>query len=315
MKRLIHPKDIPSSLWDNKKQILHLPKPLTDEWKTILKQNNLFEKAHDSAPKGFVGGISKKDTNDHFAWRFTGSCARVVLSLLDPKNDLEDLADSYAKLFAGNKVFIADLPCGAGAASASLLSTLAVLRQHQVLPRIPLTIVILGGEISPHARAHAENILNSLRPRLLEQSISIEFSTCSWDVCDKVSTANLNRESILKSNNADSKLIMITNFSGFLEKSSKFKTAHPQLEELFRYSQDQNSSALWLEPATNAVKKNFFDKIANWFIKFFDSEKKESPESHKAIYAETVSDVQHPLKEDQKFRATLVIKQFELAKR
>lgn len=315
MKRLIQPHDIPSTLWDNKNQLLHLPSPLINEWKKILDQNNLLEKAHQPARKGFVGGVSKEETDEHFAWRFSGSCARTILSFLDPKNELHELADCYAKIFAGNKVFITDLPCGAGAASVSLLSTLAILRKQSVLPRVPLVVTILGGEISPHARTYAETLLTNLRPQLLEQAISIEFSTREWDVCDEFSTTDLNQDIVIKSYDAHSKLVIVTNFSGFLVANGKLKKAKPQLEELFRYSRAQKSFAIWLEPAKNNVKNNFFKPFCDWFYSIFSYLKGSSQNEGESIYAESHIRVQHPLKHDQTFRTNLVVKQFELSKR
>jgi hypothetical protein len=40
------------------------------------------------------------------------------------------VADAFARVFAGNKVFLADLPCGSGAATISILTTLAELRKQ-----------------------------------------------------------------------------------------------------------------------------------------------------------------------------------------
>ena len=93
--RFIRTESLPNSLWcDNSENIL-LPKQLVDLWKGLLTENSLLDLAKKKATKGFEGGISKEDTDKHLAWRYNGSCARVILSLLDPKEKLSEVSDAY----------------------------------------------------------------------------------------------------------------------------------------------------------------------------------------------------------------------------
>lgn len=130
--RFIKTENLPDSLWCDKSENILLPSQLVDLWKGLLNDNSLMDLANEKAPKGFEGGISKEDTDKHLAWRYNGSCARVILSLLDPKAKLSDVSDAYASTFAGNKVFVADLPSGSGAAIVSILCTLYELRKNNV---------------------------------------------------------------------------------------------------------------------------------------------------------------------------------------
>ena len=145
MSRLIPKESIPITLWDNEESLMSLPPQLISSWKFLLEKNGLLDKAKAAASEGFEGGMSKEDTDNHFAWRFTGSSARVMLSMLDPNQDLYEIPDVFARFFSGNRVFLADLPCGSGAASISILSVYCELRKQGLVPREPLEVIIVGG--------------------------------------------------------------------------------------------------------------------------------------------------------------------------
>ena len=102
MPRLIPVKMLPSSLWS--KDVLRLPPQLVSCWEMLLDKYQLRDKAMTEAPEGFEGGMSKQNTDNHLAWRFTGSSARVILTMLDPYEDLQQISDTFARIFSGNRV-------------------------------------------------------------------------------------------------------------------------------------------------------------------------------------------------------------------
>ncbi|MCI5163680.1 MAG: hypothetical protein D3917_17025 [Candidatus Electrothrix sp. AX5] len=261
--RFIKFSDIPSSLWCKKTKNIILPKKLVELWKGLLEKNNLIGLAGKIAPSGFVGGISKEDTDKHLAWRYNGSCARVLLSILDPQHKLSDVSDAYALTFAGNNVFISDLPSGSGAAIVSILCTLFELRKHNVLPRHPLNISIIAGEISSTAKTYLREQLEDLTPYLEEQAIWIEFEIVEWDILNKISTVDLIKKITISSQNATAKLLILSNFTGFLANSGNWKKAQPQLDDIFLHSRDSLSTSIWIEPQTKKVV-NFFTKAIEW---------------------------------------------------
>ncbi len=223
--RFIKTENLPDSLWCEKTENILLPSHLVDLWKALLNENSIMDLANKKAPKGFEGGISKDDTDKHLAWRYNGSCARVILSLLDPKAKLSAVSDAYASIFAGNRFFVADLPSGSGAAIISILCTLYELRKANVLPRHPLEITIIAGEISETARGYLQKQLTDLKDVLEEQAIWIGFEILEWDTLNKVSTVDLIKRMTLLSNNCHAKLLLLTNFTGFLESSGNWKKA------------------------------------------------------------------------------------------
>lgn len=269
MERFIKKEELPESLWCKEREIIKLPNLLIDKWKLLLDQNDLTELAKQKAEKGFIGGITKDETDKHLAWRYNGSCGRVILSLLDPNNKLSKVSDAYSEVFAGRKVFLADLPSGSGAAVVSILTTLAELRHHNILPRMPLDISIVAGEISEFARGYLEQQLDELVIPLKEQAINIEYTILNWNVLDRINNADLIRQITLKSQNCDSRLMVICNFSGLLEGNSKWKEAEKQFSELFIHSRDKLSAAIWIEPQKSNVLNQFFPRIGSWFKQLF----------------------------------------------
>ncbi|QTH63338.1 hypothetical protein J1N51_11435 [Psychrosphaera ytuae] len=269
MERFIKKEDLPNSLWCKDRKIIKLPNLLVEKWKLLLEDNNLSELATKKADKGFIGGISKEETDKHLAWRYNGSCGRVILSLLDPKNQLSKVSDAYAEIFAGQRVFLADLPSGSGAAVISILTTLAELRTQSVLPRIPLDISIVAGEISESARSYLKKQLDELIEPLKEQAISFEYTILHWDVLDRINNADLIRQITIRSQNCDSRLLVVSNFSGLLEGNSKWKEAEKQISEIFIHSRDQLSAAIWIEPQKNNVLDHFFPRMSTWFKQLF----------------------------------------------
>ena len=170
--RLLDPKDIPQSLWDGDKLLL-LPQPLKDAYHKTLKTRGLLEDALEApSSEGDIGGKSKDKTAWHFARRFSGSCARVELAILDPKDELGDASDYFLRVFSGGRVSLLDIPCGSGAASATLLMVVAELRRLNIIPREPLEVFLTGGDKSDTARENACLIFNELRQSLTTKGYS-----------------------------------------------------------------------------------------------------------------------------------------------
>lgn len=198
MSRLIKPEDIPETLWHPEATCLQLAPTLRTAWEHLLRHAGLEEKARQPDPGGKIGGLSKEDTDDHLAWRFSGSSARVQLSFLDPEDKLTEVADAYAKVFSGGTVLLADLPCGSGAAALALLGNIAELRRQDRIPRSPLNVKIVGGELSDFARGYASLATEHVKDALAEQAIWVSAEFLSWDALDKFSTAELtNRLTVL----------------------------------------------------------------------------------------------------------------------
>ena len=310
-KRFIKTETLPDSLWCEKSENIILPDQLIHQWKELLNENSLLDLAKEKAPKGFEGGISKEDTDKHLAWRYNGSCARVILSLLDPKAKLSEISDAYASIFAGNKVFVADLPSGSGAATVSILCTLYELRKNNILPRHPLEVTIIAGEISETARGYFHKQLKNLKLAVEDQAIWINFEILEWDTLSKVSTVDLIKRMTILSQDCHARMLLLTNFTGFLESSGNWKKAKPQFDDMFLHSRDSLSTAIWIEPQRTNVAP-FFARAIKWLKESFKNLIGSQAElEDSSWYAQTEIMCKQPIKEGS-FPVRLTVMRFDL---
>lgn len=260
--RLLDPRDIPLSLWNESTKTLLLPACLSEAYVQIIDRKGLRNLASARTPgDGPVGGLTKEKCDEHFAQAFDGSAARALLAILDPKSEIGSTSDTFIRCTAGNVISLTDAPCGAGAAGLAFLSAVAELRAANVLPRVPLHVRLIGAELSSHARDYAKELLDCLLPSLEAQAIFVESDFRSWDVTCQLSNTDLVTQCVAASNGAAARLLVVANFNGFLELERKRSEAEPQLAELFRYASTEESFAVWIEPRMNRAiaKGGFFD--------------------------------------------------------
>lgn len=257
MIRLIPPRLLPKTLWNASKSTIRLPPALAEQYVELLSKLDLLEVASKRDSRNApVGGLSQEDTDMHLAQAFDGSVARAQLAILDPCGDLPEISDMLIKCLAGNDICIVDSPSGAGAASLAFLCTIAELRASAVLPRQPLTVLLLAGELSEPARRYCCELVTRLRPSLAEQGIFVTPEYQDWDVTDDVSNTRLIQR-MNEHSRTRKTLVVVANFNGFLERDKKRKLAEPKLAELFRHSavgaMGNGNAAIWIEPGQKKV--------------------------------------------------------------
>lgn len=265
--RLLAPERLPQTLWDSDNKILRLPNALARAYETLIDRHSLRELAQSRTIEDSpVGGLDKSSTDKHFAQQFDNSAARAQLAVTNSTKEVSRVSNAILQTLSGNMVCITDAPCGAGAAAFSLLSTIAELRAHDVLPRLPLHIRFIGAEISEFARQYAMEMLAELIPFLESQAIYVEAELRPWDVTDQLSNAGLVESMLLKSAGVTKRLVVVANFSGFLSMSGKQKEAEPQLEELFRFASGRSSVAIWIEPQMKSTVSDsgLFSTVGRW---------------------------------------------------
>lgn len=314
--QLVRRDDIPEQLWCSSSSTIRLPPLLVTAWRDLLETRGLLARATEPTPENLVGGVTEKASKDHLVWRFTGSSARVSMLMLDPKGKLDNISDAFHQTFSGNRVFIADIPAGAGAAILTVLTTLAELRKQECIPRNPLTVAILAGELSDFSRDYAKSMLEKVKKDLADQAINIEFHLRPWDALNKFSTSNLVRDMTVHSQDASARMVVLANFSGFLNSSTNWKKAQPQFEEIFRHSTDEIfSTAIWIEPGKNDVtsESGFFGKLTKWFKDHFHAVFVKGSSSEEMSFASSTSQFKHPLK-DRAIRSNLTVVRFDLPK-
>lgn len=249
---LLNPESLPPTLWDKDKEFLRLPQEFAAAYERLIDRYGLRSLATSRTEKDSpTGGVSKVETEQHFAQQFDNSAARAQLALTNVTNDVTSVSDALVRALSGNAICITDAPCGAGAATYAFLCAIAELRALKVLPRMRLDVRLVGAEISEHARLIAVDMLSELRPYLESQAIFVDADFHPWDVTSNLSTTDL-ISATLRASSAKSKyLLVVANFSGFLSMRGKLAASKAQLEELFRYSSGAENVAVWLEPQMN----------------------------------------------------------------
>jgi SAM-dependent methyltransferase len=258
--------NIPNSLWDvapaevvaDHPKALRLPRMLIEVYGEMLDELNLRADAENQSPndEGPQGGRTEDETLKHFSRNFSGSCARVQFVALDPKEVFKTTRDAFTRMFSGSHLHILDIPCGAGAAGATLLCLAAELRQQGVLPRQPLFVSVVGGDISKPAQKLTRRLYRKLAPRLKDYGIRVAPTVLDWDVEDEGQTSDLINRWVRSANRRAATAALAINFSGFLH--NKVKDCKIQLREILRYAKAQQATVLWVEPSTNAALDNLF---------------------------------------------------------
>ncbi len=308
--RLVKIHDIPDTLRCTSTKHLRLPEKLVAAWLSLLDNNGIRDQVKKDSPKSIAGGLTEQATKDHLVWRFTGSAARVELAMLSPNHSKSEISDAFAKIFSGGKVLLADVPCGSGAAALSVLTTIAELRAQSVLPRIPLEVVLVGGEIADHAKTNFRAAIRDVKDDLERQSITISDSVMHWDVCNSLSNTDLIKRLTLLGDKCSTRMLLLANFSEFLQGDGKWKTAQPQFDELFRHFRSERSSAIWIEPQTNKALP-FLERIIKWvglkkFVSLFSRD-----ESKENVLKDNCQFF-HALDNTKKFRTQLAVIRVDL---
>lgn len=252
--RLLDPSLLPPTLWEAESETLNIAPSLSMGYERVIERWGLRELGMTRDTKDPpIGGQSREITEKHFAQQFDGSAARAQLALADPKNDLHATSNGILRCLSGNKLTLVDAPCGAGAAALAFLASVAELRAREVLPRLPLDVLLLGGEISEHARLLAEDLLAEIRPTLEGQGIFVTADWKAWDATCPFSTADFIQSIAVSKVTHLSVLLVVSNFSGFLTTNGKWKKAQRQLEQLFLHAYGEANFAVWIEPSSNKV--------------------------------------------------------------
>ncbi|HEU5081307.1 MAG TPA: hypothetical protein VFT72_18995 [Opitutaceae bacterium] len=248
-------------MFDAAGSTLFFPSMLSTAYRGVLESTNNLSLAMTATHDGETGGESAAATAQHFATAFSGSCARLKLAILDPKDQLAESSNLFLRSFAGGRVGLLDAPCGSGAASAALLATIAELRRQEVIPALPLDVFLVGGDISPHALNYADRLLQLMDQGLREQAIFVHPSFRIWDLMDEISTTELLHAWMVHSPDCRDHFMLTANFSGFLHESTRLNAARERLAEMFRWAAVRRSTVAWIEPQTNAAMKSMWPRL------------------------------------------------------
>ena len=261
---------IPAELWNQK--MIHMPIVLVDSYKKFLEHYKIMNIALSTENrKGAIGGSGFEETLQHFALRYGVSVCRVESLIIDPDQAFNSISDDFLNTFSEGKVSILDAPCGTGAAGISIISTIAALRQSELLPKLPLNIMITAGDYSETALHIYDQMVNDLIMYLKPVGIDVSFSKAIWNAKHPDTTAALVDKWFETSQDADEFLSIIANFSG--ESTKSFSEFQRSFEHIHERLYDKKASVVWIEPQMSSAKKYFqriaqlMEKAKNWFSK------------------------------------------------
>lgn len=249
--------DIPKELWSS--DMLHMPGCLCTSYANLLHECGLMEAACSTEDvKGAIGGRSREESMKHFCTRYGVSTCRVQSLVLDPHRALGIVPDDLLTSLSSGRVTILDIPCGAGAVGAGLLATVAALREHSVLPKLPLDVVIVGGDCSNTATGLYERMIAALCPTLKAVGVNATLSTAIWDGTKSDDTARLMDKWFQNSAGFDEHLVIVANFSG--EAGKRFASFERSLQHVHERLYDRKCTMVWVEPDMPGAK-DFFEAI------------------------------------------------------
>lgn len=300
--RVLCEKDIPKELWFDK--TLYVPQCLCTPYEYLLKHYDMMDEClcadHQSGP---IGGESKEETLMHFAHRYGVSTCRIESLALDPVHAFGAISDDLLTTFTDGHVALLDVPCGTGAVGASLLSTVAALRQAKTIPQEPLDIAITGGDYSQTALDIYSQMISELQPVLSSVGIQVNLTTQLWDGKKPDSTASLVDVLFEVSPDAEEFLIIIANFSG--QAGITFPAFERSFQHIHERFHEKPCTTMWVEPIMKGAD-TFMGKVRRMFdsISWF-SGNQEKPIQH--IY-----DWFHPFQQ-RRYRCTMMIHRYERA--
>ena len=250
-------------MWDGHNH-LKLPVALAKAYIEILAKRDLLEEAFSISKRGLGGGESEEETIQHFVHKFDGSCARVELAVLDPKDNLGSVSNYFIRAFSGGRIRLLDIPCGCGAASAALLTTVAELRRQEVIPSMPLEVYLTGGDIAETAICYARSLFEDLNKPLQGQSVFLKSHFSKWDIVDAAGTTSLVKDWLSLETDCTKSFLLISNFTKFLGKDRNLENSEERLGEIFRWAEVNKATIVWVEPIPKDKTKERFQK---WFGK------------------------------------------------
>ena len=233
-------------------------------YRSGLESRNLLESTiNGCAEHGIHGGSTKDETEMHFAHRFPNSSSRVEAAILDPKSDLGTIPVELQATFSSGKVKLLDVPCGCGAATISVLTTLHALRRARLQPALPLDVEIFAADISTHALQIFDQLMEELHPIIERSGIRVNWTTRRWDAAKIPQTSKLCDDWLTGIVIEAEHVVIISNISGVKEKGFE-KLFEGSIDHIAARISNCTSTLLWVEPGPTSGYE-----FLKWIVKKF----------------------------------------------
>ena len=266
--RALNREDLPTSLWFNEN--LKFASVLSRVYRGRLRASGLLRDAYSwdggSLGSSPIGGEGETESQQHFAQRFPASAFRAQYVLLDPTRSESRISDVLLAWASMKSVVLLDLPCGAGATSLGLISTIHELRMKEIVPKLPVNICIFGADFSEVARQHFDYMVQKLAQRVLKSGIRLDWKILDWDATKPELTSQL--MDLMLQETATDIMVLFSNFSGTIK--SSIEPYQRSFQHVAERLSNRKATILLVEPdmpgAARYVKKlsRIWDSLMFW---------------------------------------------------
>ena len=263
---VISEKDIPIEIWFD--SALQIPVCLCDSYWSLIEKHNMTKAALTQVNTSghLFGGRSTEDTLQHFAQRYGVNSCRVESLVIDPESAFKSIPDDIITSFSDGNVAILDMACGTGAAGASLLSTIAVLRANGILPKLPLNVRIIGGDCSDLALDIYSDMLNSIQPALNSVGIYFQLAPMHWEAEKSYTTSEMFDKLFHyyhPDTNTEEYMVVIANFAGALD--THYAQIQDSIKHMFDRTHDKKCTIIWVESHISSSER-VFQRIGKYLL-------------------------------------------------
>ncbi len=259
---LILPSSITLELWEM--NALNLPVSLREAYTDLLHTVGCLQEAKTgSKEKNIHGGKTDKETMLHFTHRFGVCAGRPAFLLLDPRSKFGQISIDLQTSFTDGRISMLDIPCGCGAGITSLVTTIATLREKNILPSLPLEINVLGGDHSPKALEMFGRMIDHISPFTNSMGIRLVWQTFLWDAARSDKTAEMVDKWFTMQPLTEEFFVLVSNFSGAASRSKSFSALMPSIREISGRLYNKRNTLLWIEPSSNSALE-FLSSLVAW---------------------------------------------------
>ena len=245
--RLIKPKYLPKTLWND--ETLHLPTQLSNSHMGFLIKKG-WQANYQPSSAGGIGGSSHAEAQDHVTNRFLNSAARMQFVCTDPRKEHQEVREMVLEQMASGQIFLLDVASGNGAGTLAILTLISELRQHQIIPKLPLNINIWGLDISPDALNFYTELLDEVSPWLQSCGITakLDLHVCNLKISGEIDEILDGFFSEAKAHQSRRFLCIISALSGVKKEGLEAMMDSLKLIAARLSHKSRFSSWLWVEP-------------------------------------------------------------------
>lgn len=197
--------------------------------------------------QGNIGGVSEKESQDHFLVRFLNSAARTQLPLVSEDDSLSSINEQISAQLLSGEIYVVDIAAGNGAGVISMINTIAMHRKGGILPVDLLDIRIHAIDFSLTSLSYYEQQLSMLQAHYASVGINTYFQAHIVDITnDQALESEITN--IKRSVSEDPRFLLVCSAISGVKKDAFKRTYSSSYKIIANSFRGANSSFLWVEP-------------------------------------------------------------------